>query len=91
MVDASDARGDVDVAGLVEVDITAALGDPGDDLEWKILSPIAESFLTVNSNNERWEATLLKKTILVHLKHIQKNTRFTYFTSGAYLLLSAEW
>ena len=44
MVDANDARGDVDVAGLVELDTTAALGDPGDDLKWKILSPVIESF-----------------------------------------------
>ena len=45
MVDANDARGDVDVAGLVELDTTAALGDPGDDLEKKILSPIIKSCL----------------------------------------------
>ena len=44
MVDANDARGDVDVAGLVELDTTAGLGDPGDDLKWKILSPVIESF-----------------------------------------------
>ena len=44
VIDANDARGDVDVAGLVELDMTAALGDPGEDLERKIISPIIKSF-----------------------------------------------
>ena len=44
VVDAKDARDDVDVAGLVELDTTAALGDPGEDLERKIYSPNIKSF-----------------------------------------------